>query len=353
MSAIIVIIVFLAFITYGVSEHKLVISLHNIRVFLSRMCNGIINLLTKKDSDLSEWDNAIHRKKSCKEYRSFTEKEYKSREQNLLVQVQKLEMERVALSKRFQELSIQYNDTLAKHSSQVKNCETTICELKKENKEYKDKLNGLLPIDKFSVAQPFCMEYEQIISITNRMIGRLIIEFENLPDNQKKQCYPFLIDLVYDSQEEENNSVTRWYTLLKEVSLVPKELSHDIISKNGQNSKLEYLQKYAFEKYYRKHIGSAVLFAENIRLSVLAQEKRKTIQNAIGELINSLMLYGISVDYVPVNTIIPDADFSKYEIDSTTNGADEENKVLLVRKYAVNRPNVYAEKEKTILVINI
>ena len=31
----------------------------------------------------------------------------------------------------------------------------------------------------------------------------------------------------------------------------------------------------------------------------------------------------------------------------------EENKILLVRKYAVNRYNVYAETEKTMLVINI
>lgn len=353
MSAIIAIIVFLVFITYGISEQKLVVALHNIRVFMSRMCNVIINILAKKDSSRSEWDNTTHRKKSREKYRSFKEKENKSREQNLLEQLQKLEMEREYQSKRYQELSTQYNDTLANLSNQVKNYETTISELKKENEEYRNKLNGLLPIDKYSVAQPFCMEYEQIISITNRIIGRIIIELENLPDLQKKQCYPFLIDLVYDRQDDENNSVASWYSILKNVALVPKELSFDLTSKNGENSKLGYLQKYAFEKYYRKHIASAVLFAENIRLSVYAQERRKVIQEAIQELLDSLLLYGINVDYVPVNTIIPDADFSKYEIESITNEEEEENKVLLVRKYAVNRSNVYAEIEKTMLVINI
>jgi len=317
------------------------------------MCNGITGIFANKNSNVSDWDESNHPPKTRMEYRSFKEKERNTREQNLLAQVQKLEMERSAQQRMFQELSTQYNDTLAKLSNQVKSCDRTIGELKKENEEYKGKLNGLLPIDRYSIAQPFCMEYEQIISITNRMIGRLIIEFENLPDRQKKQCYPFFIDLVFDRQDEENNSVIRWYSLLKDVALIPKELSFDITSKNGENSKLEYLQKYAFERYYRKHIASAVIFAENIKLSVSAQERRKTIQDAINELIDSLLPYGINVDYIPVNTIIPDADFSKYEIESVTNETEEENKVLLVRKYAVNRSNVHAEREKTMLVINI
>ncbi len=353
MSAIIAIIVFLVFITYGVSEHTLVVSLHNIRVFFSRMCNGVTGLFTKKDSNLSEWDDTPYVQKPRAEYRSFKEKDKNSREHKLFAQVQQLEKERSAQQQKFQELSTQYNENLSKLSSRVEKCENTIGVLKNENEEYKERLNGLLPIDRYSIAHPFCTEYEQIISITNRLIGRLIIEFENLPDRQKKQCYPFFIDLVYDRQDEENNSVVRWYSLLKDVALVPKELSFDLTSKSGDNSKLEFLQKYAFEKYYRKHIASAVLFAENIRLSVSAQERRKVIQEAILELIDSLQPYGISVDYIPVDTIIPDTDFSKYEIESTTNEAEEENKILLVRKYAVNRSNVYAETEKTVLVINI
>ena len=353
MSAIIAIILFLIFITYGISEHKLVVSLHNIRVFFSRMCNGIKGLFANKDSNVSDWDESNHPPKIHMEYRSFKEKKRNSREQILLEQVQKLENERTNQQRKLKELSAQYNESLHKLTTLVNSCESTINELKLENEEYKERLNGLLPIDKLRIAHPFCLEYEQIISITNRMIGRLIVEFENLPERQKKQCYPFFIDLVYDRQDEENNSVARWYSLLKDVALIPKELSFDLTSKNGENSKLEYLQKYAFEKFYRKHIASAVLFAENIRISVSAQERRKTIQGAINELIDSLLPYGINVDYIPVDTIISDTDFSKYEIESVTNETEEENKILLVRKYAVNRSNVYAETEKTMLVINI
>ena len=353
MYVIIAIILFLIFITYGISEHNLVVSLHNIRVFLSRMCNGIVSLFNKKDSTISDWDDTTHRKELREEYRSFNETGNKTREQILVAQVKELEIERANQSKKLQDLSTQYNDDCAKLSNKVKNCETTIVQLRKENEEYKERLNGLIPIDKYRIAHPFCLEYEQIIFITNRMIGRLVAEFENLPERQKKQCYPFLIDLVYDRQDEENNSVTRWYSLLKDVSLIPKELSFDLTSKNSENSKLEYLQKYAFEKFYRKHIASAVLFAENIRLSVSAQERRKTIFGAINELLDSLLPYGINVDYIPVNAIISDADFLKYEIESVTNETEEENKILLVRKYAVNRSNVHAETEKTMLVINI
>lgn len=331
----------------------LVVSLHNIRVFFSRMCNGIRGLFASKNSNVSDWDEANSPPKICMEYRSFREKGRNTREQNLLDQVRKLENERTAQQKKLQELSAQYKESLHKLTNQVKSCESTIDELKIENEEYKERFNGLLPIDKYRIAHPFCLEYEQIISITNSMIDRLIIEFENLPDRQKKQCYPFFIDLVYDRQDEENNSVARWYSLLKDVALIPRDLSFDLTSKNGENSKLEYLQKYAFEKFYRKHIASAVLFAENIRISVSAQERRKTIQGAINELIDSLLPYGIIVDYIPINTIVSDADFSKYEIESVTNETEEENKILLVRKYAVNRSNVHAETEKTVFVINI
>lgn len=353
MYVVLAIIIFLIFITYGISEYKLVVSLHNIRVFISRICNEIARLSKKKKSDKSDWDSEPRIQKQRAEYRSFKENKENSREYNLLVQVQKLEEEKTAHEQQYHELSNQYNEKMSLLSKQIRSYERSINVLKKENEEYKERLNGLLPIDKSSIANPFCVEYEQIMSITNKLIGRLINEFASLPDRQKKQCYPFFIDLVYARQDEENNSVVMWYSVLKNVALIPKELSFDLISKSGENSKLEFLQKYAFEKYYRMHIASAVLFAENIRLSVVTQERRKNIQESIFELIESLQQYGIYVDYIPVNTIISDADFSKYELETMTNESEEDNKVLQIKKYAVNRSNVYAETEKTVLVINI
>ena len=93
--------------------------------------------------------------------------------------------------------------------------------------------------------------------------------------------------------------------------------------------------------------------ADGQRRCQKTKERRKIIYDAIIELIEDLQIYGISIDYIPINTILKDSDFSKYEIESTNSDADEENKVLLVRKYAVNRSNVYAKSEKTILVVNI
>ncbi len=350
MYAIIAIFAFLLFITYGISEHILVVSLHNIRVFLSRMCDGIKKIFIKKKSDTSEWEEYTSQSTTQQaEYRSFKEKEDNSIEQNLLAEIQQLKNVNDELNSKYNAL----DDKLKQTSYKLKSCEGTITKLKNENKEYQQRLNGLQPINKNNIADPFCNEHEQIMSIIDELIERLIIEFESLPDRQKKLCYPFFIDLVYDKRDEENNIVIRWYSLLKDVALVPKELSFDLNSRNEEISKLEYLQKYAFEKYYRMHIASAVLFAENIRLSVAAQERRKTIKEAIFKLIESLEQYGICVDYIPVNTIITDADFSKYEIESITNETEDENKILNVRKYAVNRSNVYAEQEKTILVVNI
>lgn len=317
------------------------------------MCSEIANLFRKRQKSSQEWeDNTIY-KTPKPQYRSYREDKGKIREQKLLIQVQKLEQENGALQQHTRELNESYNDKISKLSKHIHDCENTIKIISAENQDYKQKLNGLQPVDKYNVAIPFCEEYEHIMSLTSKLIARLIVEFDNLPDKQKKQCYPFFVDILYDRQDEENNIVLKWYSLLKDSALVPKELVFDLISKNGEKSKLEFLQKYAFEECYRKHIASAVLFAENIRLSVAAHERRKIIQEAIFELIDSLQLYGICVDYIPVNTIILEADFSKYEIESTMNEVGEENKVLLVRKYAVNRSNVYAETEKTVLVINI
>ena len=149
MSAIIAIILFLIFITYGISEHKLVVSLHNIRVFFSRMCNGITGIFANKNSNVPDWDESNQPLKTHIEYRSFKEKERNTREQNLLEQVRKLESERATQQHKLRELSAQYNESLYKLSNQVKSCESTINELKIENEEYKERLNGLLPIDKY------------------------------------------------------------------------------------------------------------------------------------------------------------------------------------------------------------
>ena len=119
MSAIIAIILFLIFITYGISEHKLVVSLHNIRVFFSRMCNGITAIFANKNSNVSDWDESNQPLKTRMEYRSFKETERNTREQNLLEQVRKLENERATQQNKLRELSVQYNDSLYKLSSQV------------------------------------------------------------------------------------------------------------------------------------------------------------------------------------------------------------------------------------------
>ena len=242
MYVVLAVIVFLIFITYGISEYKLVVSLHNIRVFISRICDGIARLLKKKKSYKSDWDGELPIQKQRAEYRSFKENKENSREYNLLVQVRKLEEEKTAQEQQYHELSNQYNEKISLLSKQIRSYERSINVLKKENEEYKERLNGLLPIDKSSIANPFCVEYEQIMSITNKLIGRLINEFESLPDRQKKQCYPFFIDLVYARQDEENNSVVMWYSLLKNVALIPKELSFDLISKGEDEKALEEIR---------------------------------------------------------------------------------------------------------------
>ena len=314
------------------------------------MCSEIANLFRKKQKSSQEWEDDSISKTPKPQYRSYMEDKGKTREQMLLALTQKLEQENRALQQQNYELSQKHNDKISALSKDIQDCESRIRIISTENENYKQKLNGLQPVDKCSVAIPFCKEYEHIMSLTNKLIGRLIIEFENLPDKQKKQCYPFFTDLLYDRQDEGNNTVIKWYSLLRDSALVSKELAFDLTSKCDENSKLKFLQKYAFEKYYRMHIASTVLFAEKLRISATTQERRKIIYDAIIELIEDLQIYGISIDYIPINTILKDSDFSKYEIESTNSDADEENKVLLVRKYAVNRSNVYAKSEKTILV---
>ena len=100
---------------------------------------------------MPDWDESNQPSKTRMEYRSFNEKERNTREQNLLEQVRKLENERTTQQHKLRELSAQYNESLHKLSNQVKSCESTINDLKIENDEYKERLNGLLPIDKYRI----------------------------------------------------------------------------------------------------------------------------------------------------------------------------------------------------------
>lgn len=349
MSAIIAILLFVVFITYGISERILVVSLHNIRVFLSRMCNAVSGLFKGKPSDTSDWDGEVLIEKKQKErYRSFKIDESAVREADQIVAIRVLKQEKSDLERLNEELHAKYDLLSAKVDSYT----GTIRKIKLENDAYKQRLCGLQPVGKDAVAIPFCEEYEQILSMTDRLIARLMIEFERLSDDEKKLCYPFIVNLVCDKRDETDNSIIHWYSLLKDAALVPKELAFDLTLRDGEILKLEFLQKYAFEKYYRAHIASVVLFAENMRTSISDTEKRNIVQEAIKKLLESLQYYGIEVDYVPINTILPDSEFSRFEVEGISNDNEEGNKVLGVRKYAVNRFNVHVEPEKTILVVN-
>lgn len=354
MLVIITILLFTAFITYGVSEHVLVVSLHNIRVLVSRMCNGIAKLFAKKQSnnDVDEDDINKPQKKQL-EFRSYKKEEEHSREKRLLEQVRELEQENAELQQQGRELTTQYKSQLSSLANKVAAYEKKIETVCTENDVLKQRLGGLQPIDKLSVAMPFCDEYEQIKAITNKFIGRLVLEFERFSAKQKGTCGTSVLDFVYDKLDDDNNTIIKWYAFLKDTAFIPKELSYDLVSKNDERSQLEYLQKYASEKFYRPQIASAMLLAEKIRLAAPTHKQNEAILNMIQGFVESLLAYGIEVDYIPTNSILTDSEFSKYEVESVSITEEEENKVIEVRRYAVNRPCVLAEPEKAILVINI
>ena len=120
MSAVLSILVFVAFITYGVSEHVLIVSLHNIRVFIARMCNGIVNLFNKKvANDNPEYNNVWDEKKQQATYRSYKREENNSREHNLLAQVRELEQEGLDLKKQNREIAAQYKGRITSLTNQI------------------------------------------------------------------------------------------------------------------------------------------------------------------------------------------------------------------------------------------
>ena len=353
MLVIITILLFIAFITYGVSEHVLVVTLHNIRVIVSRMCNGIAKLFAKKQSnnDVDEDDIAIPQKQQPK-FRSYKREEEHSREKRLLEQVHELEQENAELQQQGRELTTQYKSQLSSLSHKVAAYEKRIETVSIENDVLKQRLNGLQPIDK-DVASTFCTEYEQIKNATFKFIGRVINEYEKIIVNPQDDCITYIFGLTYDKIDEDNNPIIRWYSFLKDTAFVPKELTFDLASKTDCKSQQEYLQKYAFEKYYREQISSAMLLAEKVRLAVSSPDQSENIQGFISSFITLMKEYDIEIDYIPTHSILDDSNFSRYEVESISGDDEEENKVIEVRRYAVNRPCVLAEPEKTILVINI
>lgn len=354
MLVIITILLFTAFITYGVSEHVLVVSLHNIRVLVSRMCNGIANLFAKKQSnnDVDEDEINIPQKKQLK-FRSYKKEEEHSREKRLIEQVRELEQKNAELQQQGRELTTQYKSQLSSLANKVAAYEKKIETVCTENDVLKQRLGGLQPIES-NVASIFCDEYEQIKSETFKFIGRIIHEFEKSSIHAKDDSLSYILDLVYDKIDADNNPIIKWYSFLKDTAFVPKELTFDLTSKTDSKSQQEYLQKYAFEKYYREQISSAMLLAEKVRLAASSPNQSENIRAFISRFITLMVEYGIEIEYIPTHSILDDSDFSRYEVESISCGDnEEENKVIEVRRYAVNRPCVLAEPEKTILVINI
>lgn len=348
---ILTILLFIVFITYGIDEHILVVSLHNIRVFMKRLYATIKKLIQRKSLNDMEWENGSIQHESLPLYRNFKENNT-TREEKLLSQLIILEQDKNLLQEKIIEITTEYERKQASLIRKISELERNFEDVQIENKEYKRILSNLQVVDQNTIASPFCAEHDDIVSSLNDFTRKILVEYEMLSASSQKTVMPYLIDVLYNG-ELQKTPIESWYVLLKETALIPKELTFDITSKSNNSSILEYLQKYAFEKYYRLYISATILFAENVKIRLKHSEKRLALQNMIDYLLQFLHnKYNIEVDYVPINTILNDSEYAKYEIETISNG-EEENKVISVRKYAVNRSDVYAQPEKTILTLNI
>lgn len=348
---ILTILLFIVFITYGIDEHILVVSLHNIRVFMKRLYATIKKLIQKKSLKDVDWENGSIQHESLPLYRNFKENNT-TREEKLLSQLITLEQDKNLLQEKNIEITTEYERKQASLMRKISELEGKFEDVQIENKEYKRILSNLQVVDQNTVASPFCAEHDDMLSLCNDFTRKIFVEYEMLSGSSQKIVMPYLMGVLYN-REPQKSPIERWYVLLKETALIPKELTFDITSKSNDSSILEYLQKYAFENYYRVCISAIILFAENVRIRLNKTEQQLKFQNTINDFIQKLRInYSIEVDYVPINTILNDSEYAKYEIETISNG-EEENKVISVRKYAVNRSNVYAQSEKSILILNI
>lgn len=350
-AVIVTILLLVVFITFGLDEHVLCVVLHNIRVFMKRLYATIKKLIQKKSANDMEWENGSIQHESLPLYRNFKENNT-TREEKLLSQLIILEQDKNLLQEKIIEITTEYERKQASLIRKISELERKFEDVQIENKEYKRILSNLQVVDQNTIASPFCAEHDDIVSSLNDFTRKILVEYEMLSASSQKTVMPYLIDVLYNG-ELQKTPIESWYVLLKETALIPKELTFDITSKSNNSSILEYLKKYAFEKYYRLYISATILFAENVKIRLKHSEKRLALQNMIDYLLQFLHnKYNIEVDYVPINTILNDSEYAKYEIETISNG-EEENKVISVRKYAVNRSNVYAQSEKSILILNI
>lgn len=348
---ILTILLFIVFITYGIDEHILVVSLHNIRVFMKRLYATIKKLIQRKSLNDMEWENGSIQHESLPLYRNFKENNT-TREEKLLSQLIILEQDKNLLQEKIIEITTEYERKQASLIRKISELERNFEDVQIENKEYKRILSNLQVVDQNTIASPFCAEHDDIVSSLNDFTRKILVEYEMLSASSQKTVMPYLIDVLYNG-ELQKTPIESWYVLLKETALIPKELTFDITSKSNNSSILEYLKKYAFEKYYRLYISATILFAENVKIRLNKTEQQLKFQNTINDFIQKLRInYSIEVDYVPINTILNDSEYAKYEIETISNG-EAENKIISVRKYAVNRSNVYAQSEKSILILNI
>jgi hypothetical protein len=344
---------------YVIREDRLSVLLYNLRVFHERIAIKIRrtggNPSTDVNSDRFGADSTLGLMPSYKKYKH----------QRNEIEILKSQFSQVVAEK--ENFKQQLDQVKLESATLYSQLDTNFQELKRrseiletENKQYQKSINGFWFVDKDFVATPFCLSFEAIISKSNNILLRVLEILEYCPEEQTSKCLPHLIDTFQafndcqglgDLETHSSTEIIWWYVLLKSAQLLPKELKIDMASKSNQDQ-LSYLRKYSFENYLRIYVSNVIQFMEHIRCVLKKSEASQKVSNLITEYKLELETNDVTIDYVPIGSIISDAQFVSCEVEAMI-GDDEHNRVISFSKYAVNSDAVGASHEKTKLKINM
>lgn len=248
-------------------------------------------------------------------------------------------------SNQLESIRLKYNQSIR----DVENLSKQNAYLQKRVLDLKTVAKKLFPVAEDSVAFPFCQFFQHLERIFRSSFSSLVEVICSLDRFETSKAFNSLGSYLNVEDSLGQSQIMQWYVLLVTSSAVTAEAASDIEHKSDEEV-LHYLQRIAFENYFRPKIASFLLLCEHIRLNITKEDEASVI-SIIEDFLLTLETYGIRVIYCRIGAIIDDINYNDIEIHvpDEFDKVSSKNMVTDVIKYGVNCQSFGCEGDQTIV----
>lgn len=259
--------------------------------------------------------------------------------------VRQLALQEDKWSNQLENIRLKYNQSL----SEIEDLSKHNADLLKRVLDLKKVAKRLIPVAEESVAFPFCQLFQYLERIVRSSFSSLVGIICSLDHFETSKAFISLASYLDVENSLSQSQIMQWYVLLLTSSAVTAEAASDIEHKSDEEVLL-YLQRVAFEHYFRPKIASFLLLCECIRSSITNKEEA-SVSSVIKDFLLTLETYGIRAIYCRIGAIINDINYDDFEIHvpNEFDKVSSKNKVTDVIKYGVNCHTFGCEGDQTVV----